>query len=326
MSAFLLSTASYLPEKFLKNEQLTQFPPNVLPLIAAKTGVLSRHKAGEKESSSMLATIAAKRCLEKIGFNPQDLDAVVLATSTPDRSIPATATKVAHNIGAKNAFAFDVNSVCSGSVFLLEIARSFISSASAKNVLVVAVDCYSKILNPSDFSTFPYFGDGAAAALVSESTSKFELKAGVLHSDGAGYDAVTVRGGGSEIPFAALENKTDAFFRMDGRAIFDFATSKGPEVIAEIIAKQNISKNDILSVILHQANINILNKISEISQIPREKFFSNLERIGNTASASVLLALDEFLTSKSENMGCGNIIMASFGGGLSWGASVLSVQ
>jgi 3-oxoacyl-[acyl-carrier-protein] synthase-3 len=324
MKVSILSTGSYLPRQVVKNEDLSQFPPASLSLIAAKTGVLARHRCSDEKSTSDLAIRAATGCLEKIGFPSESVDAVVVATSTPDRLIPATATKVAASIGANRAFAFDINSVCSGSLALLELGRAMIRGGTAKNVLVVAADTYSKFLNPMDFSTFPYFGDGAGAAILSADGTGPEVLEGILHSDGTGYEAVTIKGGGSELPPQLVSDKRDFYFKMNGRAIFEFATKRGVEVINEVLTRHSIRLDEVASFILHQANINILKNIAHSLGIEEERFFSNLQRVGNTAGASTLIALDEWLCTGAKNPGK-YAILASFGGGLTWGAMAIQL-
>ena len=161
----ILSTGSFLPEKIISNEDLTQFSPEARKLIADKTGVQTRRHANESECTSDLAVAAARRCLQKIDFPPENLQGIVLSTSSPDRMQPATATRVQHVLGAGNAFAFDINSVCSGSSFGITVVDSLIQSGKFKTILLIASEMYSKILNSKDFSTYPFFGDGAGAVL-----------------------------------------------------------------------------------------------------------------------------------------------------------------
>lgn len=326
ISVSLFSTGSHIPLKRIENKDITGFPAAFLPLIAAKTGVEARHVVGDKESTSTIAIKAAQDCLSKIGFDASQIDCVIVASSTPDRLIPATATKVAHAIGAHSAFAFDMNSVCSSGVYMLEVAKGLIVSGMAKHVLAVAADTYSKFLNPNDFSTCPYFGDGAGAVLLGAGVGMLTLKHSILHSmgDDASYDAVTIKGGGSELPYSPTAQKADYCFKMDGKAVFAFATSKGAEVINALIEKNSIDKFSIKQVILHQANINIVYKIADDLALPRDIFFTNLQKYGNTAGASVIVALDEYLTSTPLTANT-IIFLCAFGGGLSWGASYLSV-
>lgn len=329
--AYIISAEHYLPSDLVRNEDLTEFPKSAIPLIFQKTGIKSRYKCRNDELVSDIAEQAAQKSLKAVSFDPLGLDAVILASSTPDRLIPASAAKIAHKIGALNAFAFDVNSVCSGSIFLLAIAKSLIDSKQASNVLVVASDAYSKILNPKDFSTFPYFGDGAAAALVCavppkycETNIKFKLKIvdSILHTDGSGYDTITLKSGAGEIPPSKVVEGRDCYFSMNGRAVFEFANNKVPKVLGEIMAKRGLDPTEVEKFILHQANINILKNVSSSMGLDFDKFFVNLDRVGNCAGASVLLALSDYLASidSAKTFMGKHLILCAFGGGLSWGA------
>ena len=324
MNSSIISTGSYLPSHLVKNEDLIQFPPAALPLIAQKTGISFRYRCAPGEFTSDLAIRAANDCLCKIDFPAGSVDAVVVATSTPDRLIPATAAKVAKSIGAHRAFAFDMNSVCSSSVFLLELSRGLISAGTAGNILVVAADAYSRFLNPKDFSTFPYFGDGAGAALVSSNIDApgLRLLPGILHTDGGGYETISIKAGGCEMPATGAIGEADGYFKMNGREVFDFAIAKGTEVLEELLSRHSIDRKHVASYVLHQANINILLQIADALGVEPERFFSNLQRVGNTAGASVLIALNEYLAAAEKKEG-EYIVLASFGGGLSWGATAL---
>lgn len=325
MEVSLIGTGSYLPNCPISNEQLVQFPSNALPLIKLKTGVEARYHVSVGQHTSDIAVAACKNCLEKTAFDPSSIDALICATSTPDRLIPATATKIANAIGAANAFAFDVNSVCSGGLIAVVIGRGLILSGAASNVMVVAADTYSRILDPLGFSTMPYFGDGAGSLLLSSSGGFGKIGNGVFHSDGSGYNVITVKAGASEIPAHKLEDKRDAYFTMDGRSVFEFATSKVPAVIEELFAENSISKDDVAQVILHQANVNIIDKIAIDLGIDRNLFFVNLNKCGNTACASVIIALDEYC-SLATMPKKGKIILSSFGGGLTWGALAIDLN
>lgn len=322
--AFILSTGRALPSIYLPNSEMTQFPESSLFLIEKKTGVKGRYKIASGESTSTLALQAAKNCIEKIGFSPEKIDVIILATSTPDKPMPSIAAKLAHELGAKNAFAFDVNSVSSGSLVVLQQARSMISSNFAKNVLVIAADSYSTILNEKDFSTFPFFGDGSGAALLSSETeSSLEIFDGVFHSDGAFYETVTVL---KTSPDSAAKASSSGWkFKMDGRDVYNFAVSKAPEVIRETLEKYKINLESVSKLICHQSNINILKAMGEALGVGFEKFFVDLDTHGNMAGASVLFALDDYLESNKPESGS-SIVLCSYGGGLTWGASILKVK
>ncbi len=322
--AVIASTGSYLPETLIHNADFEQFPKTSKFLISQKTGVFSRRCAADNECTSDLASRSAARCLEKVGFAPEDVDALIVSTSSPDRMQPATATRVQHIIGAGNAFAFDINSVCSGSAYGIALADALIKAGRCDAVLFVASEVYSKILNKKDFSTYPFFGDGSGAILL----RKDENRDGVIHSclktDGAGADVITVPGGGTMLPFEKMTNPNAAYFKMKGKTVYEFAVSKGTEVIRQLISEAGVKLRDIKCFICHQANINIILNIAEKIKVSADHFYVNLFRYGNTASASVAIALDEAITKgvlEKDDLA----VTAAFGGGLSWGANLIRI-
>jgi 3-oxoacyl-[acyl-carrier-protein] synthase-3 len=318
----ILSTGSYLPDTVITNNDLSQFPASARNIIAEKTGVLARRHALREQSTSDLAAAAARVCLEKADFAASRVQAILVSTSSPDRMQPATATRVQHLLGAERAFAFDMNSVCSGSVFGIALAHAMIRSGSCENVLFVAAELYSRILNRKDFSTFPFFGDGAGAILFGAGDPADGVLHSCLRTDGSGSDKVCVPGGGTMLPLYENTNPSAALFRMDGRAVFDFAVSRGHEVIREVIEEAGVSLDEVKHFVCHQANVNIIRAISKQLRLAPDQFIVNLDRYGNTASASVPIALDELLSGGA--VGRGDLVVtAAFGGGLSWGANLL---
>ncbi|HOF05065.1 MAG TPA: ketoacyl-ACP synthase III [Syntrophales bacterium] len=319
----IAATGSYLPETVIANEQLTQFSREAQALISSKTGVRARRHAGEHQTTSDLALEAARSCLGKIDFPPAGIDGIILSTSSPDRLQPATATRLQHLLGAPGAFAFDINSVCSGSAYGLHLADALVKTGQYENILFVAAETYSRILNSKDFATYPYFGDGAGAVLLQgrEGVSSGVISS-ILGTDGSRSDTICVPGGGAMMPFAKITHPRAAYFRMRGEEVFNFTLDKGPLVIRQAAAAAGVALAEIKCFICHQANINILRGIADSLGIPRERFYVNLDRYGNTASASVLIALDEAL---SEGViGPGDLVItAAFGGGLSWGANLI---
>lgn len=312
--AFISATSKYLPEKVVANSELEQFPANYRALIAEKAGVLERrHVTGE--CTSDLGAKAVALLLEKTALDPLSVDALICATSSPDRMQPPTATRIQHLCSLSNAFAFDVNAVCCGSIAALNVAAAFITSGLTR-VIVVASEVYSKILNPSDITTFPYFGDGAAAALLT-GAGNLGIADSLLHSDGSGSDLIQVAAGGTMLPSCRATRKKDLYFTMDGKKVFEFACARGEEVIGELIRRNNAVPD---RVILHQANMNIIDEIARRTKIGRDRFFSNVDRYGNTAGASVLIALDESLQAHASDK---TIFLVAFGGGLSWGGMYL---
>jgi 3-oxoacyl-[acyl-carrier-protein] synthase III len=324
MPAYIHSFGTYIPPREISNEELSQFPPASLARIKIKTGVEKR-RFSDGGFSSDLAARAAADCLSKNPFPRDSVDTVILATSTPDRMIPATAALVSERLNIKNAFAFDINSVCSGGLAALMLAASLVESGAAANVLVIAADVYSRILNPRDFSTYPYFGDGAAALIVSREKSGIKIGRSLFRSDGSGYGVITVKAGAAEIRPVDLKTPSDSYFSMNGREVFDFAVSRVPEVILHLMDRDGISMGEVRQFILHQANINIIEKISDVIGSDISMFFTNLQKYGNMAGASCLVALSEYLDSSPE-IKDGFIILSSFGGGLSWGALSLEIS
>lgn len=323
LSSIILATGSYLPDNIIDNSSLTQFPSSFLPLIEQKTGVKSRRFAAPDQCTSDLAIEAANRCLKKAKLAPEQVDAIILTTSSPDRIQPATATRVQDKIGADQAYAFDLNSVCSGGIFALKVADSLIKEGSARNVLVVGAEIYSKYLDPKDFSTFPYFGDGAGAVLLSGAAHTDRgLIHSLLKSDGSKAEAIQVPAGGTMLPYSQLKNPKDIYFKMMGRDIFDFAVTRGSEIVNDLLAASGIPSKDIAFIVAHQANMNILTELSSRIDIPLDKFVINLDKYGNTAAASVFIAFDELLESGQVKDG-DLILLVAFGGGLSWGAVLI---
>lgn len=322
-NAVITSTGSYLPEMIISNEDLIQFPREAIQLIGEKTGVFQRRVASDNECTSDLAARAARKCLENGGYSVEQVEGILLATSSPDRMQPATATRVQHMIGAKRAFAFDINSVCSGSTFGIAMADALIKSGYCENVLLIAAEVYSRIMNHKDFSSYPFFGDGSGAIFLHAGNTPGE---GILHSclrtDGSGSDTISVPAGGTMMPFAKMKNARLAFFKMKGIDVFNFAVDKGYEVVDHLLKEAEVSVSDVKCFICHQANVNIIQKIAHKLNVSVDRFFMNLSSYGNTAGASVLIALDEAISAGVVQKG-DLIITVAFGGGLSWGANLI---
>lgn len=321
-NSVVLSTGSYLPEIIVKNEDLTQFPESAIPLIEKYTGIRARRRAPEGMLTSDMASKAAVACLEKIGFPPANVGGLIVCTSTPDRGFPPTATKVQCNIGMElgQSFAFDMNSVCSGALFGISLADSLIKNRTCDNILVVGADMYSRILFEKDFSTLPFFGDGAGAILLGRDPDRPD--AGIIkflmRSDGEKGEAAVHNGNG----VMPLKDERSAYVKMDGRAIYQFALAKGSNIIREIAEQTGTSLSEVSLIVTHQANSNIITAIAKELDLPADKFYINLYEYGNTAGASVPIALDEALGKNLANRG-DLILLAAFGGGLSWSASVI---
>lgn len=321
--AEVLATGSGIPERIIKNDHFDYLVEDVDTWIHSRTGIRERRFVAPNQSTADLATAAARNALERGGIDPLDLDCIIVATSTPDMILPATACMVQSAIGAKNAFAFDMNAVCSGFVYAVETADNFIKSGKYRRVLVIGADTYSKILDFEDKSTCPLFGDGAGAVILGATEERKGILSTLIKSDGDGWELIQVPSSGSRKPISAetiaLKENT---FKMAGKKVFVFATDVIPQIIAEATARGGITLADIDYIIPHQANVRIIDFISKKTGIGEDKFLLNLDRFGNTAAASVGLVLDENLRSGKLQPGQTVLIMG-FGGGLSWGGILI---
>lgn len=313
--AYIDMVAKYLPKNRVTNDDLKQFPERYRNLIAEKAGIVTRYYATENQCTSDIGAMAVKELLGKIDVQLNDIDAIICATSSPDRIQPATATRIQAICGVDKAFAFDINSVCSGALYAITVANALVDNG-ARNIIVVASEVYSKILNPNDITNYPYFGDGSAATLVTN-TGKWKFVDSILYSDGNGADTIQVAAGGTKLPRNKNPREKDFYFSMIGSEVYNFACAKGVEVINKLMTRNNINPD---RVITHQANINIIKEIAKNSQLDEKKFFVNIEKYANTAGASVLIALEENLTFNPNDQ---HIFLVAFGGGLSWGGVYL---
>ncbi len=294
--AKVLATGGRVPDRVVKNSFFDYLIDDADTWIFSRTGIRERRFAGEDEATSDSATAAALRALEAGKIDPLSLNCIIVATSTRDMTLPPTASMVQKNIGATNAFAFDMNAVCSGFVYAVEAADNFIKSGKYNRILVIGADTYSKMLDFQDKSTCPLFGDGAGA-LILEATDE---RTGILHttieSDGSRWDLIKVPSSGSRKPITAetiaLRENT---FKMAGRSVYTFATDVIPKLIAQVCDGVGIQPDELDFIIPHQANSRIIDVITRKTGISAENNLLNLDRDGNTAAASVGLVLDENL-------------------------------
>ena len=241
--------------------------------------------------------------------------------------MPATSAIIQAMLGAENAFSFDVNSACSGSIVALQNADAMLRGGCARRILVLASEVLSRFQNPEDFSTYPYFGDGAGAVLLeaTESPQKPYITHSILHTDGHGADLIRIPAGGSRSPFSQTRDPRLLYFQMKGRAVFDFAVEKGAGIIDELCCACQLSKSGLHHLVLHQANIHILTAIAQKTGIPIERFIINLHRYGNTGAASPLIAFDELLDQHADTSLEGPAFLIGFGAGLTWGGLALAL-
>ena len=322
MSDVILMTGvgSYLPKNKFSNEDLSQFIDTSDEWITKRSGIKSRHFVSKNELTSDLATNAALKAIKLSELNINDIDLIIVATTTPDNTFPSTATRVQQKLGAKG-IAFDVQAVCAGFVFALSVASSMMKDNHSKNCIVIGADSMSKLLNWEDRTTSVLFGDGAGAVVLQKEENldkKFDgwgILSNVIHSDGNFYNLLCTNSG------VSLNQKV-GFIEMVGKEIFKHAVEKLCSSFQEALdlCNKNISHIDWL--IPHQANQRILSAVSDKLKIKNEKVISTVEFHGNTSAASIPLALDVAIDSKKVKNG--NIIgLQAIGGGLSWGSSII---
>ncbi len=320
----IIGSGGYSPERVISNDYFEPLVENADEWIFSRTGIRERRFARDDQATSDLATIAARNALESAGISADEIDCIVLGTSTPDMSLPATACIVQNNIGAKNAFVFDINAVCSSFVFAMETADNFIRSGKYKTVMAIGADTYSRILDFQDKNTCTLFGDGAGAAILraSETPDKGILST-YMRSDGSGWELIQVPSSGSRKPINAESiAKRENTFKMAGKQVYVFATGVIPEIITELCRRAGVEPSDLTHIIPHQANIRMIDFIAKKFDYPKERFLLNLDRCGNTSSASVALVLAENMNNGTIKPGDLVLTMA-FGGGLSWGGLLI---
>tara|TARA_R110001592_G_scaffold119404_1_gene322418 strand:- start:15406 stop:16401 length:996 start_codon:yes stop_codon:yes gene_type:complete len=319
----IVGTGSFVPEKVYTNEYLASILPTDAEWIFKNLGIKERRIAGNNEATSDLASKAAILAIEDAGLEVGDIDLIIVATATPDRLAPSTATIVQDKIRAYNAVAFDISAVCSGFLFGMSVATQFISTGVYENVLVIGADTFSKITDWSHRDAV-FFGDGAGATVFSFGKSTEEgFLASRLYSDGRGKWNYTIPAGGSEIPTTEETVKNGLhFFQMNGRAVYDTATRVLPEAINQVLMDSGLTIDEIDVMIPHQPSIKILEKTAELIGLPFDKVRTNMDKYANTSGGTIPILLDE--VKKSNNLKKDDIILfAAVGSGWTYGAAIL---
>ena len=332
MEAYIKAISYYLPEKVVTNEQLVEeFPEWSVDKIAKKVGINERHVAADDETAGDMAYKAAEKLIQENVIKRDSIDFVLLCTQSPDYFLPSTSCIIQSRLGLPTKCgAFDFNLGCSGYEYGLAVAKGLIVSGVAKNVLLLTAETYNKHIHPKDKGNRTIFGDGASASLIS-SDGFAKIGEFVLGSDGSGYDRLIHKTGAMR-HYQALndyhndENGTplssDHLF-MDGKAIFDFTSDTVPPMIEETLTKHNLRMEDVDLFVFHQANRYMINYLRKLMEIEKEKFYVFMETVGNTVSSTIPIALCE---AKKEDKLHGNVVLAGFGVGLSYGATVLKIN
>ncbi len=309
-----------VPEKILTNDDLSKMVETNDEWIQSRTGIRERRIASEEQSSASLATDAALRALEMANLKPTDLDLVIVASSSPEHIFPSTASLVQDRIGATKAGAFDLSAACTGFIYALNMGAQAIRSDSLKNVLVVGTETLSRFVDWTDRNTCILFGDGAGAFILQADERPGGVLSAVMHSDGSGGDLLTLPAGGSKQPANAATVRDGLhFIQMDGKGVFRFATRVMARATKEALEKAGLELEDLDLVVPHQANMRIIDAAARGLKLPMEKFMVNLDRYGNTSTASIPIATVEAFESGRLKAG-DKVVFVGFGAGLTWGA------
>ncbi len=312
-----------VPELILTNADLAKMVDTTDEWIVERTGIRERRLADKHETTASLALQAAQRALERTEVRPRDLNLIIVATSSPEHIFPATASLVQDRLGARTAGAFDLSAACSGFIYGVNIAAQAIRSGSIDNALVIGAETLSRIVNWDDRSTCILFGDGAGAFLLQAGEKPGGVLSCVMRSDGSGGDLLSVPAGGSRMPTSmeTVRQKMHSI-QMNGREVFRFATRVMASSTQEAVQKAGLKLDDIDLVVPHQANLRIIEAAARGLHLPLSRFVINIERYGNTSTASIPIALTEAAEAGRVHPG-DHLVLVGFGAGLTWGALVL---
>ncbi|MFP4227467.1 MAG: beta-ketoacyl-ACP synthase III [Salinivenus sp.] len=320
--AAITAVGHYLPEERLTNSDLEELVDTNDEWIRTRTGIRERRILGDdSKATAFMATEAAQEALDKRGLAPDEVDTIVVATVTPDMLFPATACLVQDNLGADNAWGFDLSAACSGFLYALTTGAQFIESGQSETVLVIGADKMSSIVDYTDRTTCILFGDGAGAVVL-EADDEAGLVDAVHHTDGEHRDLLCMRGGGSLNP--PTHKTVDAgmhFLNQEGRQVFKFAVTRMADVCVEVMERNGLAPEDVQYLVPHQANERIINATAKRMGLDEEKVMTNIDRYGNTTAATIPLCLYDW---EHELEAGDGLILTAFGGGFTWGASYLT--
>ena len=337
MNTYINFISYYLPSKTLSNSDISlEHPEWSIDKISSKTGIHNRHISSDNEFVSDMAVKAAEKLFSEYKIEKKDIDYIILCTQSPDFLLPTTACLVQNQLGLSNSIgAIDINQGCSGFIYSLGVAKGLIISGQVNNVLVITAETYSKYIHPEDKSNKTLFGDGAAAVLISSGNIGLGAKINnfVYGTDGSGFDCLIVRNSGSKNK-CKLENEifegnefisSDSYLFMDGRAVFQFTNTVVPLLVKNLLGTENLEIKSIDKFVFHQANKFMLEKIRLKLGISEEKFIFNSEDIGNTVSSTIPISLKKLIENNQILVG-DKILLAGFGVGLSYGATLISIE
>lgn len=324
--AKILGTGAYLPEKVLSNSDLEKMVDTSDEWIVTRTGMKERRIAEKEEFTSHMGSKAALQAIKNAGIDPRSIELILVATITPDYIFPSTACLIQSQIGLEKIPAMDLQAACSGYIFALSMAKAFIESGLYRNILLIAAEKLSSIVDYEDRSTCVLFGDGASACVVSDQGKGLSIRECILGSDGEQTNILLMPAGGSRFPASkeTVENKLHSI-KMGGKEVFKHAVRRMESSAKQCLEKADLKEEDISWLIPHQANIRIIEAIAKRFKVPNERVYVTVDKYGNTSASSVGIALHELLSEKGITKG-DNLLLTAFGGGLTWGSTVLTYE
>ena len=323
MSAYITTTAHYVPEKILTNKDIESMVNTSDEWIRSRTGIEQRHIVSSGEASSDLSTHVANQLLKKRGIDASQIDVIIVSTVTPDHLTPSTAAIVQNNINASNSWAFDLSAACSGFLYGLETGSKLIDSKKYNKIMVIGVDTMTSILDFKDRETCIIFGDGAGGVILENDTNNNGIISSILRTDGSGAKDLRVFAGGSRKPATnnTIKNR-EHYIRQDGKKVFKFAVKRMAEVSEKILKDNGLTGNDINLFIPHQANRRIIDATRKRCGISEDKVFININKYGNTTAGTIPICLNEAVEDKRIKTG-DLILLSAFGSGYTWGSILI---
>ena len=323
MRATITATAKYLPKKTLSNYDLEKMVDTTDDWIISRTGIENRHIVDDNEATSDMGAQIANQLLEKSGKSPEDIDLILVATSTPDFPVVSTAALVQDKIGAKNAWGYDIVAACTGFVYAMETGARLIESGRYKNIIVIGSDTMSSIIDYTDRNTCVIFGDGGGGVILEPTQKEVGILDAILHIDGSGHKFLTVPAGGSSNPASkeTIDNKMHYVYQ-DGKTVYKFAVKNMADVSKKILDNNNLQGSDIKLFIPHQANRRIIDATAKRCGLEDKQVFVNINKYGNTTAGTIPIALDEAVETNRLDQG-DLLLLSAFGGGFTWGSMLI---
>ncbi|MDD2250029.1 MAG: ketoacyl-ACP synthase III [Candidatus Cloacimonetes bacterium] len=319
----IVGTGSYVPDKIVSNFDLEKMVDTTDEWITTRTGIQERRIAQASEAASDLALKAGSIALKQAGIAAKEVDLLIVATQSPDYQLPSTAAVIQPKLGLKNAVCFDISAACSGAIYALIMAESLMKTCNYNTAMIIGTDVLSKSVDWSDRSTCVLFGDGAGAIVLKMNIKGRNLISFDWGSDGSGVDFLKIPAGGSRNPILASNiDQNQQYLKMDGKKVYKHATDMMYHSVLRALNQAQLKKNNIDLLIPHQANIRILKTVAKKLSLPQDKIMINLDKYGNTAAASIPIALDEAIVQGKIQSG-DIVVLTAFGAGLTWGSIIL---